>query len=310
MGIGDVVGGLLIYDSIQEWRAERQFSRQLSANMDRAQAEYVTWRRARPADIRALLPLEIAYRWAIRPVMDRLDTWSSLAESLASLDDVRPDMFIAKSDSTYYLHEMRTAKPLVDHLRAVAYLPGGVDRKLDTPYVRALAASSESAQEIWRQAAAYAWLLVRLIDALAARDVAKIGPVAAEYDHFVPSMDAFWHDLHPTFATVLRWQVDWDRSFPRPSQTILGMVEDGPFVDEEDLLTGWKFPDSWAAYDEAIAAYENPDAEDEEEDEEEAIAPSQSTIQDRLAQLDALHASGAISDDEHAAKRTKIIDEL
>jgi Short C-terminal domain len=305
MGIGDVVGGLLIYDTIQEWRAERQFSRQLSANMDRAQAEYVTWRRARPADIRALLPLEFAYRWAIRPVMDRLAIWSPLAESFASLDDVRPDMFIAHSDVIYFMHE-DVGMPLVDHLRAVAFTPGGVDRKLDTPYVRALAASSESAQEIWRQAAAYAWLLVRLIDALAARDVAKIGPVAAEYDRFAPTMHAFWTDLYPVFATVLRWQRDWDRLVPH-----VGLWEEYPFVDKEDLLTGWKVPQSWErTYDEAIAAYENPDAEDEEEDEEEAIAPSQSTIQDRLAQLDALHASGAISDDEHAAKRTKIIDEL
>ena len=94
MGIGDVVGGLLIYDSIQEWRAERQFSRQLSANMDRAQAEYVTWRRARPADIRALLPLEFAYRVAIRPVMDSFDDYSKLAEELATEDDSLRDMFL------------------------------------------------------------------------------------------------------------------------------------------------------------------------------------------------------------------------
>lgn len=309
MGIGDVVGGLLIYDTIQEWRAERQFGRNLDAYLKRAEAEYLARRRARPADIRALLPLEFAYRRAIRPVMDRLAIWSPLAESLASLDE-RPDMFIAKSDSTYYLHDMRTGKPLVDHLRAVAFLPSGAAQKLDTPYVRALAASSESAREIWRQAAAYAWLLVRLIDALAARDVAKIGPVAAEYDRFAPSMHAFWQDLHPTFATVVRWQRDWARLVPRPSYAAIGMVEDGPFMDEDDQLTRWRLPESWGDCDKVIAGYENPDAEDEEEDEEEAIAPSQSTIQDRLAQLDDLHGSGVITDDEYAAKRSKIIDEL
>lgn len=258
MGIGDIVGGLLIYDAIQEWRAERQFGRNLDAYLKRAEPEYLARRRARPADIRALLLLEFPYRVAIRPVMDRLKSWSPLTESFASLEDVPPGMLVDRSDFTFFMHEMRAHMPLVDHLRVVAFLPGGVEQKLDTPYVRALAASSESAREIWRQAAANAWLLVRLIDALAARDLVRIGPVAAEYDRFAPSMDAFWQDLHPTLATVLRWQRDWDRLVPRPSWAAIGMVENGPFMDEDDQLTGWKTPESWDDYDKAIADYVAP----------------------------------------------------
>jgi hypothetical protein len=75
-----------------------------------------------------------------------------------------------------------------------------VKRKLDMPYVRTLAASSDSARQIWSQAAPYAWLLVRLLDALATRDMGKISPVAAEYDRFAPAMNAFWEDLYRTFT--------------------------------------------------------------------------------------------------------------
>lgn len=254
MGIADVVGGLLIYDAVQQGRADRQFDRQLDAQMKLAEAEYLALRRARPADIRALLPLEYAYRVAIRVAMSSFERHSTLTEDFAN-DDFWRDFILRRNDEFFRHDPLKGYMPQVDHLRAVALLPRGVEQKLDTPCVRAMASASDSAREIWREAAAYAELLVRLIEAVATQDLAKIGSVAAEYDRFAPTMEAFWTDLYPVFATVLRWQRDWDRLVPQP----VGFPEEHPFVDEEDLLTGWKVPESWErSYDEVIAAYEAP----------------------------------------------------
>lgn len=236
MGIGDIVGGLLVYDAIQSWRDERRFGRQLDAYVAQSQAEYEAARRARPADIRALLLLEWSYRGLIEPLM---------SGSIYGLDAGNADALLGSRGPVAYGHEMNFRTTFVEHLQAVAYLPGQTERGDDTPYTRILAAASPPVRSVWETAAGYTGVLLGLFEAIEAADPEAIRAARAEYDRWEPQAAAFWKSLRPSLHEVAVWQFEWDQTNPPPWPNDNSMPW---WQDEEDCVVGWHGFATWESF--------------------------------------------------------------
>jgi hypothetical protein len=223
----DVLGGLLAYDAFARWQRTREVAKNLpniiadiGARLDARDREYVALRRARPAQVRAALLMDWAYRTGIQPAISYLDEYPSQSDAGRRLNAT---LLL----NTGTLHSLNGA----------AALGAAVDRPTGDPKSLYIRAAGPFAVEAWRRAGGYAALmrdatgvffwgfeldpeLRGSIKAFAGSTVIPWSkaplPAWHQYRAAREHIEKFFQSCHRVFLEARWWQRAFDERFPDP----------------------------------------------------------------------------------------------